>query len=129
MEVRTLPTTPFLTHTLEFDMKKILLFFVLFGFINYSVAGNDPYLSATETYDATKKLTNTSKITWITVDEKDVLKTCREKGVELKSKTNFIDPRACSFWTKDFCIVITSKTPILGSLEHEIRHCFQGHWH
>lgn len=110
-------------------MKKFLMFFVLFSFVNYSIAGKDPYLSATETYDATKKLTQTSRITWLTVDDKDILSTCRAKAKELNSTATFVDPMACSFWNKESCVVITSKNPILGSLEHEIRHCFQGHWH
>lgn len=107
-------------------MKKLIAILAL-GFITNSFAGDDPYLSATETYDATPKVTQTSKITWITVD--NVLDACRKKSEELGAKNNFINPRACSFWTKEFCVVITSKTPKLGSLEHEIRHCFQGNWH
>lgn len=110
-------------------MKKLLMLILMIGLASQSMAQDDPYLSATEKYDATKKMTETSKITWITVDTKDVLKTCKAKSEELGAKNNFVNPRACSFWTKNYCIVITSKTPILGSLEHEIRHCFQGDWH
>lgn len=110
-------------------MKKLLALFLMFGLVGQTLASNDPYLSATETYDASKKMTQTSSITWITVDTKDVPKACKAKSEELGAKNNFVNPRACSFWTKNYCIVITSKTPILGSLEHEIRHCFQGNWH
>jgi hypothetical protein len=36
---------------------------------------------------------------------------------------------ACAFWWGAKCVIITSKTPTMGIVGHEIRHCFYGHWH
>lgn len=93
-----------------------------------SFAGSDPYITATETFDASKKITTVSTITWITVD--DVPSACKKKSEELGIDPKFFtNPRACSFYTKTACTIITKKNPIIGSLEHEVRHCFQGKWH
>jgi signal recognition particle subunit SEC65 len=107
-------------------MKKVITILML-GFVTQVFAGNDPYITATETYDARQVVTEKSIVTWLRVD--DVPTACRKKSAELGVSNNFVNPRACSFWSKESCIIITSKQPKLGSLEHEVRHCFQGDWH
>ena len=66
-------------------------------------------------------------IEWILVD--DVGATCRER---LNRSYPFIN--ACSQWTSDKtgrkCFIYTSKTKTtLDDLGHELRHCFEGHFH
>jgi len=124
------PSRPYqFQHTQkEGIMKKLFMLLTLVIAASNSFANSDPYITATETFDAGKKITATSTITWITVD--DVPKACKKKSEELGlDPKGFKNPRACSFYTSSTCTIITKKNPIIGSLEHEVRHCFQGNWH
>lgn len=72
---------------------------------------------------------NYNKITleWIRVD--DVQAAC-EKQSQNRGLGGFkIAVQACSFWTGNNCVLITSKKASLHSLGHEVRHCFQGAYH
>jgi hypothetical protein len=70
-----------------------------------------------------------STIKWIPVD--DVIDACNKES----KKRGFggFDPgakfAACSFYNGNQCTIITSKTPSMHTLGHEMRHCYQGNWH
>lgn len=84
---------------------------------------NDPL----KPFDATKNDLTKMKITWVVA--KDVVAECNQFN---KSRL-FAKPlgplTACSFWQFDTCTIITSRTPTMHEVGHEIRHCFQGSWH
>lgn len=107
-------------------MKKLLVISLL-AFTN--TAFSDDWNDAYKPFNATKRFTDKTEITWRVVD--DVVKACNEEGH--KRFKNFkglgTTPAACAVWEKDKCLIITSKRPNMHELGHEVRHCFQGHWH
>jgi hypothetical protein len=36
---------------------------------------------------------------------------------------------ACSFWTATHCTIVTSSTPTMHHLGHELRHCYEHSFH
>lgn len=86
---------------------------------------NSPY----KRFDANKNFTNKSEITWIAVD--NPAKVCEQEGRKRFSNFkgfNYV-PQACAIWEDNKCLIITKKRPNMHELGHEVRHCFQGHWH
>ncbi len=109
-------------------MKKFLFGLMLVG-SNLALATNwdDPL----KPFDASKNQTKKVELTWLTVDNP-------AQACETEAKRRFRDfkgygyaPDACAFWDESFktCTVITKKRPSMHDLGHEVRHCFQGHWH
>jgi hypothetical protein len=84
-------------------------------------------MSPLQSFDATKKVTNTTQVTWITVD--DVPKKCKEMDKKYGTQIERGTPLACSFFNDTQCIIVTSNHPNIENLGHEMRHCFQGRWH
>jgi hypothetical protein len=77
-------------------------------------------------FDATKNERKTMKITWEVA--KDVNKACAAEHAKHGSKLMYqVD--ACAVWHKNTCKIITKKKPTEEDVGHEIRHCFQGHFH
>lgn len=67
-------------------------------------------------------------VKWKTTD--NVQKTCNAEGARFGLVKNYRENiRACAYWRKNWCLIITGKTTTLHSVGHEIRHCFQGDWH
>jgi hypothetical protein len=83
----------------------------------------------TKPFDATKRLRDTSVITWRVVD--DVQKACDEERQSTGAGKYPYKVNACvSFYLdKNTCLIITGKKTSMHTLGHEVRHCFQGHWH
>ena len=77
--------------------------------------------------DPAKNFTQTSTITWRFTN--NVTESCNAERKKLGNPTFQQPSMACSFWTKDTCLIITSKQARPDSLAHEVLHCFQGHWH
>jgi hypothetical protein len=97
-------------------MKKII-YLVLLAFSTSSFA---------ITFDATKNERKTMTITWEVVN--DVNKSCAAEHAKYGSKLMYqVD--ACAVWYKNTCKIITKKKPTEEDVGHEIRHCFQGHFH
>ena len=78
-------------------------------------------------FDATETITDKSTIIWKRVD--DVQAGCNAESKRLGVATIPYRVKACSFYTKNTCTIITGKTTTQHSLGHELRHCFQGEWH
>ena len=84
-----------------------------------------------DTFDATRKLTETSTITWRAVS--NVQEVCNKEAARRgKGKFGYsID--ACAFWDKTpngyVCTIVTKPSPNYWDVGHEMRHCFQGNWH
>jgi hypothetical protein len=106
-----------------------LLFCLLF--LSFSVAAEyseDPYAKI----PTDNNMTNKSKITWRPVD--DVVKECNKERVKYGQKPYTFQVQACASWGFNLfrqaeCVIITSKTPNMATLGHEMRHCFQGSYH
>jgi hypothetical protein len=64
----------------------------------------------------------TKAVTVIPVDNVSV--TCR--GFGLDQNKNFF---GCSKFNNRSCTIYVSRTTRLSILGHELRHCFEGHWH
>jgi hypothetical protein len=85
--------------------------------------GDDP----SALFDTSRNIHNTSKVTWISVNNIQV--TC-EREAKLRGYPPFgYDLKACSFFENDVCVIFTSKKVNMHTLGHEVRHCFQGWWH
>lgn len=93
---------------------------------NYS--WDDP----SKSFDATKNFTSKVEIVWVVSD--NPTKACNaEASRRYKDFKGYgYNPEACAFWdeeNKNKCMIITKKRPTMHDLGHEVRHCFQGHWH
>jgi hypothetical protein len=107
-------------------MKKVVAALAIL--ITTAAMAKDPSdIDPRQPFDATKKETNQTTVTWVTVD--DVPKACRAMDQKYGTKMERGRAIACSFWTQSTCTIITSNHPNIESLGHEMRHCFQGAWH
>lgn len=66
-------------------------------------------------------------ITWLPVD--NVQKMCDAESRKRSGAAFGYSVQACSFWEGNSCTIVTSKNPNMGTLGHEMRHCYQGNWH
>ena len=71
-----------------------------------------------------KRITNQTRVTWELVS--DVANVCKNRGLKLPPN---LEAAACSFPGYSACHIVTSKTPTMFILGHELRHCFEGAWH
>lgn len=106
-------------------MKKILCLCLIFSISNaYAYVGtwNDPLVP----FDATKNRKQQVTIEWVVA--KDVIKECNKENAKMGFSP--LGPlTACAFWRGNTCKIITSQTPTMHEIGHEVRHCFQGAWH
>lgn len=61
----------------------------------------------------------------------DVAQYCSQSIGMLKPQANLTPPIACAVWqvkTKE-CVIVTGRQTSHVALGHEIRHCFEGHFH
>jgi hypothetical protein len=84
---------------------------------------NDPL----KPFDATKNELGKMSITWKITN--DVVGECNKMNKSMGFAKQLGPLTACSYWKSDTCVIITSKTPTMHEIGHEIRHCFQGNWH
>ena len=93
---------------------------------NALFAFNDDPLKS---FDATVRLHSTSVITWVVAD--DVQKACNESRIKhVGTAYTYLVNGCVTFWNEtNECIIITGKRTTMHTLGHEVRHCFQGHWH
>jgi hypothetical protein len=100
-------------------MKKVFLILALIS--NVAIAQNMGII------DPSKNFTNSTTITWRYAD--DVSAACNAERQRWGSPAYQQPSMACSFWTKNTCLIITSRNTLPESLAHEVLHCFQGKWH
>jgi len=98
--------------------------------IAYSSAGlsylgtwNDPLKPFDANVNKRERITLNWKV------EEDVVEACHKHSKAMGFKERLGPLTACSFWKGDTCTIITSKTPTMHEVGHEVRHCFQGNWH
>lgn len=118
-------------------MKKIIaaLLVCSFGSANaYLGTWNDPL----KPFDATTNIHDKVEVIWRLSD--NVAKDCEtEARKRIKDFKGYgYKPEACAFWSSDkkwvfwttsVCTIITKKNPTMHDIGHEVRHCFQGHFH
>jgi len=84
-----------------------------------------------DTFDATKKMSETVTITWKTVP--NVQEVCNKESKSRGKGTFGYAVDACAFWDKSLsgtvCTIVTKPRPNYWDVGHEMRHCFQGNWH
>lgn len=112
---------------LHVSLITILLAITMVGAGVAHAFNNDPNAP----FDALRARIDKTTITWRKVD--DIQAAC-EKESQRRGLGGFgYGVEACSFWDKSFgfdqCTIITKKQTTMGTVGHEIRHCFAGSWH
>ena len=106
-------------------LKKFSL--ILFAFISVDVFAesvwNDPYAM----FDTNLNERPLSIVEWRVTE--DVQKACDEESKRRKLGGFKHEVYACSFWSNDFCLIITSRFTTTHVIGHELRHCFQANFH
>lgn len=69
----------------------------------------------------------TTKITWKSV--KNVHAECDKIRAETGSPKYTGGELACATWSNGECTIVTDRYTNMGTVGHEIRHCFFGNWH
>jgi hypothetical protein len=77
--------------------------------------------------DARKNVTKQTTITWQYSD--NVVEACNAERKRYGLPTYKQPSMACSFWTENTCLIITSTKTDADTLAHEVLHCYQGKWH
>ena len=80
-------------------------------------------MSSTDLEFQTQNAYATKAVTVVPVD--DVSETCRGLS-PLHQGKNFL---GCAKYNNRACTIYVSRTTRLSILGHELRHCFEGHWH
>lgn len=78
---------------------------------------------------ASKRILNQVKITWEVRD--DVADFCAKAKGMGKDQAFLTPPVACAIWhtPRQECTVVTGSVTSHVALGHEVRHCFEGHFH
>jgi hypothetical protein len=74
--------------------------------------------------DISKRITNSTVVTWELVDDVDA--TCRKIIPPVEEDTTIY---GCTQWSTNSCKIYTGRTTTVAILGHELRHCFEGNWH
>ena len=83
--------------------------------------------SPTEMYKMNNLITEETTVTIIVTD--NVQKTCNAESHKRNLGGFGHEFEACSFWNNTTCTIVVGKKTNNDILGHEIRHCFQGHFH
>lgn len=109
-------------------MNKLLFAFSFAFLANLASAGEYD-----ENFDTQKdRVADISMVVWKTVD--NISDFCNRKNSEKGYKIFKSEVDSCAFWeVKDGkpikCEIFTGKKVSMGTLGHELRHCFYGHFH
>jgi hypothetical protein len=106
---------------------KILAILTSMVFATNALAYDAPNIPSNQLFDFTKRITSNTQVSIETAS--NVKEACDKKAMSYKVAPNYVNPMACSFWTNSYCVIIVGEKTSLDTLGHEIRHCFQGHWH
>lgn len=85
----------------------------------------DSFTAKTET----QRVLNQVRVRWDVRD--DASKVCGSKMASLGTQKVAAAPIACAVWnvaTKE-CVIVTGRQVAHVTLGHELRHCFEGHFH
>lgn len=107
-------------------MKKLFAILIVANFGSahaYLGTWNDPLVP----FNADKNQREKVVLNWKVSD--NVVETCNAHSKSLGFKQPLGPLTACSFWQGNTCTIITSKTPTMHEIGHELRHCYQGLWH
>lgn len=113
--------------TLTFRNAMKLTFFVAILLIPLTSVFAEDWRDPDSLFDARKKMSDTIKLTWRTVD--NVQKACEDESRSRGNNGFGYSIQACSFWNGTECTIITRNRASLHNLGHEVRHCFQGNFH
>lgn len=108
-------------------MKKTVAFFAIIFLATTATA--QEWTDPNSRFDARKKMSETIKLTWRTVD--NVQQACEQESRSRGNNGFGYGVEACSFWNNagTECTIITKNKSTLHELGHEVRHCFQGNYH
>ena len=78
---------------------------------------------------ADKRVMNSVKIRWEARD--DVVAYCAQALGMDQERANTTPPLACAVWSVKAkeCTIVTGRVTTHVALGHEVRHCFEGHFH
>jgi hypothetical protein len=76
---------------------------------------------------ATHESLDVKKISWIVLDPPDLMKKCSELVASKGGGGYFFV--GCSAWSAGKCVIYTQRMTTHTILGHELRHCFEGHFH
>ena len=101
-------------------------YWLLTGLTGCSVVSQTEYQEF-KPMPANARVMNHVKLTWEV--REDVGEYCQKS--QSKSQLQLVQPIACAVWIKatNECKVITGPNPNHLVLGHEVRHCFEGHFH
>jgi hypothetical protein len=76
-----------------------------------------------------ERIMNNVRIKWEV--REDVIHYCAGKSELSRDQSNLTPPLACAIWNvnRNECTVITGPLTSKVALGHEVRHCFEGHFH
>ena len=100
---------------------KTALIFILAGLIGFANA--EPQAGKHDLDFTAKPVHQVKRVEWIVTDNVDEV--C-QGFAPLNANRQYI---ACTKFNNNSCIVYTKPNLTLSQLGHEMRHCFEGHWH
>jgi hypothetical protein len=76
-----------------------------------------------------ERIMNNVRIKWVV--REDVVQYCAGKSELSRDQSNLTPPLACAIWNihRNECTVVTGPLTSKVALGHEVRHCFEGHFH
>jgi hypothetical protein len=109
-------------------MKKVLFMLLLAASgAHAEYRGDEPF----KEFDATRNMVNKTVIVWR--QEANVTQACDAESRRQGNGGFGYNVLGCSFYTVEknisYCTILTPQRTTLANLGHEVRHCFQGHWH
>ncbi len=86
-------------------------------------------LSAFEPLPASRRILSTVLLRWEVRD--DVAEHCAQATGMGRERAYTTPPLACAIWSvaRQECTIVTGRTTTHLALGHEVRHCFEGHFH
>lgn len=110
--------------------RSIIIGICMFAFsANAAEINDDPTELYRSSFDSKKVV-----IIWKTAT--NVQEMCNIESIKFGSGPVTNPSKACALWRQDRngvpqgeCIIITRKNVSMHTIGHEIRHCFEGHWH
>ena len=110
-------------------LASLLLLFFASDLWAVTIAGNPVTVDPGRIgFDSNANTRDTVTITWRVAD--NVQTECNAMMLEKGGVTLTDQVSACSYWSEDdTCTIITTRITSMSILGHEVRHCYQGHWH
>lgn len=106
--------------------------FIIIAILFNNITSAKPYTEP-DNFNASKNIFQTVIVTWEYTD--NVQQACNRKSKEVGNDGFKFLVEACAFHYHDnvnqqqYCYIITNTNTTMSTLGHEIRHCFQIHFH